>query len=122
MRLATVCLAAGIALATAACTSTPEGGGAQQSSAETTVATDELRTLLTGKTASFGDGTRAQYLADGRYVFHGGGVHRGRYSFRDNAVCVVFETGTQRCDRYVRRGDRYTLINASGRRYPVRIG
>lgn len=85
------------------------------------LSTAELRQLITGKTVSFSGGGRATYHADGRYVFRGGGTFEGRYRIANNQVCVDFPQGNRRCDRYVRRGNNYYLINFSGRRYRATI-
>ena len=107
---------AGLALLAAACTTTDVA-----TEADGQLTTEELRSLLTGRTVSFSSGGVAVYYADGRYEFRGDGISRGRYRFGNGLVCVQFIDGSGRCDRYERRGDGYVLINAQGRRFRATI-
>ena len=104
------------ALALAACTTT-----------QSDLTDSQLQSLLTGQTVTFEPSGQATYAANGRYTYTGpfngrNVVHRGRYYFASNQVCVNFDDGGRRCDRYVRRGDDYYLINARGSEFRARIG
>lgn len=82
----------------------------------------QLEALIVGKTATFGDGGRATYRTNGTYQFRAGSqVYRGKYTVGDGMVCVLFDNGRSRCDRYVKSGNGYVLINQSGGRFPAKI-
>lgn len=80
--------------------------------------------LLTGRTIEFYDGSKSRYGHDGTYGYtytDDGPVWRGRYTlFDESRVCVEFENGSARCDRFVRDGARVVLITTDGTRFPVR--
>lgn len=95
-----------------------------QSRSDTTLTTDELRQLLTGKTVVFSGGGHATYFSDGRYRFESPGnsrVSEGNYWFKDGYVCVDFYGANRRCDRYVKNGNEYNLINRRGRSFRAHI-
>lgn len=105
-----------MAIAVGACSTTTTVG-------ETQLTNAELRQLLVGKSAVLsgqGGGT-AIYSEDGSYEYRGRGTSRGTYTFRNDQVCVRFLTGQSRCDRYLRTGDGYVLVNRQGARFDVRI-
>jgi hypothetical protein len=56
------------------------------------------------------------YGADGKYTYKGGSP--GRYQVSDGRICVVFDSGQNRCDQILKDGDAYFLITAQGRRSP----
>lgn len=104
------------ALAVSACTTDAT------TTSEVRLDNNQLKTLLTGKTVMFSGGGVGQYATDGTYEFRGGGqVATGRYSFRNSQVCVAFVSGDSRCDTYVKRGNRYILINARGAEFRATI-
>ena len=80
--------------------------------------------LLTGQTVEFFDGSKSRYGADGRYGYtytDDGPVWAGSYTLHDESrVCVDFDNGSRRCDRFVRDGERVVLITDDGVRFPVR--
>ena len=119
MKLISYIAVAGLAVLLAACT-TP--GTDSDNDRLGVLHTDELRKLLTGQTVDFGGESQAIYFADGRYEYRNGRTWRGRYTFRNNQVCVQFTNGSSRCDRYERTRNGYVLINGVGARFPANIG
>lgn len=83
------------------------------------LSTNELRKLIVGKVISLDDGARITYGANGNYRYNGGSP--GKYTIGSGGkVCVRFTTGQRRCDRYVKRGGAYYLVNASGGEWKVK--
>jgi hypothetical protein len=72
----------------------------------------EILKIAVGHTVS----NAMYYGADGRYTYKGGSP--GRYQVSDGRICVVFDSGTTRCDQILKDGDAYFLITAQGRRSP----
>ncbi|MEM1236155.1 MAG: hypothetical protein AAGI10_04225 [Pseudomonadota bacterium] len=84
----------------------------------------EMRAEVVGSTHTFFDGGRSFFsLTDSySYTYPDGGIAYGRYELRENGVvCTFFNHGFERCDTYVRAGDRLVLINEDGTRFPVRL-
>lgn len=83
-----------------------------------------MRDLLSGQVIEFFDGSKSRYDADGGYGYtytDDGPVWTGRYEVFDGSrVCVDFDNGAARCDRFVRSGERVVLITSDGTRFPVR--
>jgi hypothetical protein len=84
-----------------------------------------LREAVFGHTHEFFDGGRSFFSISGdySYTFGGdrGGTAFGQYTLgEDGVVCMVFLTGAERCDMYVRGGGRLVLITQDGDRFPVR--
>lgn len=90
-------------------------------SADRNISSGELRTLISGKSVSFAGSGRATYNADGSYVYRGGGVFRGTWRVSSGKACVVFKSGARRCDRYVKNGSKYYLINSAGKKFRATI-
>ncbi|MGV6849752.1 MAG: hypothetical protein ACWA5A_15365 [Marinibacterium sp.] len=88
----------------------------------------ETRDLANRGDIVFYDDGRSRYFADGRYSYtysakNGGGTALGTYAIQDDgSVCVQYPNGFDRCDLYVRSGDRLVLITEDGTRFPVRPG
>lgn len=84
----------------------------------------DMADLLTGQIVEFFDGSKSRYDADGRYAYtytDDGPEWTGTYRLLDDSlVCVDFDNGSARCDRFVRDGDRVVLIIEDGTRFPVR--
>ena len=84
---------------------------------------DEISAAFVGRTASFGDGSHAQYGRDGSYAFtywDGRRTDRGTYLFSDGAVCIAFDPKGSRCDKImVNNIGNFTLVPESGRSFPV---
>ncbi len=111
---------AGLAVVVAACTTTPDTGS--NNGRLGVLNTNELRQLLVGQTVDFGGESQVTYFADGRYEYRDSRTWRGRYTFRNNQVCVQFTNGSSRCDRYERTRNGYVLINGRGARFPASVG
>lgn len=84
----------------------------------------EMIDLLSGQMVEFFDGSKSRYGADGRYAYtytDDGPSWTGTFRMEDDSVvCVDFDNGTSRCDRFVRAGERVVLIIEDGTRFPVR--
>ncbi len=91
---------------------------------DTVLSQTEMADLLTGQIVEFFDGSKSRYEANGRYVYtytDDGPEWTGTYSVADESlVCVDFDNGSARCDRFVRNGNRVVLIIENGTRFPVR--
>ena len=83
---------------------------------------DELDGLA-GQTLTFYDDGQAKFSAGGAYSFTyaSGDAAFGTYSIADDgSICIAYRNGFNRCDLYVRSGERLILIDEKGDRYPVR--
>ncbi|MEM6384848.1 MAG: hypothetical protein AAF718_01300 [Pseudomonadota bacterium] len=84
----------------------------------------QLEDLLSGYLVEFFDGSKSRYASDGTYAYtytDDGPAWTGAYRLLDDSlVCVDFDNGTARCDRFVMSGDRVVLIIENGTRFPVR--
>lgn len=81
----------------------------------------ELKAYISGKSIEFSDG-RATYKADGNYEYFvktNVTVARGKWSIKGDEVCVDFDDGGDRCDQYVKEGDKISLKNSKGTIVPV---
>lgn len=91
---------------------------------DTLLSRAEMLQLLSGHVVEFYDGSKSRYGADRAYAYtytDDGPAWTGTYTVDDDSlVCVVFDNGLKRCDRYVRDGDRVILIIDDGTRFPVR--
>lgn len=77
----------------------------------------ELATFVKGKSISFTGGGTANYHSDGSYVYRGAGrAYKGKWYLNGDMVCITFNNGNQRCDRYGKDGDTYFAINQRGER------
>jgi len=84
----------------------------------------EMRAEIVGSTHTFFDGGQSFFSVTDlyAYTYPDGGVAHGRYELRaDGMVCTFFNHGFERCDTYVRNGERLVLINEDGVRFPVRL-
>lgn len=88
-------------------------------------AAEELR-ALPGRAFVFFDDGEALFGENGAYSYtysatNGGGTAWGSYSIaQDGSVCIDYGSGRQRCDLYVRNGNRVIVLTQAGERYPVR--
>ena len=84
----------------------------------------EMGNLLRGQVIEFYDGSKSRYDRQGGYAYtytDDGPVWTGQFKVADGSeVCVAFDNGSHRCDRFVRDGDRVVLITEEGLRFPVR--
>ncbi len=91
---------------------------------DTVLDRSQMEELLTGRLVEFYDGSKSRYEANGRYAYtytDDGPEWVGTYSLSDDSlVCVDFDNGSARCDRFVRDGNRVVLIIEDGTRFPVR--
>ena len=84
---------------------------------------EEIQSQVEGQTLVFYDNGRSVFGADGgySYTYDGGGTAVGTYTVEgDGVICIDFENGWSRCDKYVRSGARMILLTAKGERYPIR--
>lgn len=93
-------------------------------SADRVLSAIELRDLLAGQSIEFFDGSKSRFETDGRYAYtytDDGPAWTGTYQLQDESlVCVDFDNGSRRCDRFVLNGERVVLIIEDGTRFPVR--
>lgn len=83
---------------------------------------EEVVERIVGDEVLFMDGGVASYGSDGRYAYtyEGGRAFVGDYQIEeDGAICVAFDEGQTRCDKYVLHGDRLVMLTENGRRFPV---
>ncbi|MEO0485354.1 MAG: hypothetical protein AAF092_05530 [Pseudomonadota bacterium] len=83
----------------------------------------DMQAQVVGTTHTFFDGGRSFFSItdDYSYTYPDGGIAYGRYELRGGGVvCTFFIHGFERCDTYVRSGDRLVLINGEGVRFPVK--
>jgi len=84
---------------------------------------DEVEALTAGRTIVFYDEGRSKYSAGGAYsyTYASGASAFGRYEIaEDGTVCIAYNNGFGRCDRYVETGDRIVLLTEDGLRFPIR--
>lgn len=95
-------------------------------SGDTPLTIREATDLTRDSTLVFYDDGQSKYSAGGSYSYtysatNGGGTAFGVYTIQaDGSICVTFRNGFDRCDLYVRSGDRLVLITQDGDRYPIR--
>lgn len=91
---------------------------------DTVLTAPELSAILSGQLVEFFDGSKSRYETDGRYAYtytDAGPEWTGLYRVEDGSrVCVDFDNGSERCDRFVKDGDRLVLVIENGTRFPVR--
>jgi len=81
---------------------------------------------LPGQVFRYYDDGESRFWANGAYAYtysaqNGGGTAWGSYLVaEDGSVCVTFTNGNNRCDLYVRDGNRTLLITEEGARFPMR--
>jgi len=84
------------------------------SAQEVPVPKAELQRLVIGRTISSG-GSVLTYGVNGSYTFNGG--NPGRYKIKNGKICVKFDSGRFRCDKIIKYGGRYFLIDRRGARF-----
>jgi len=83
----------------------------------------EVVEMTQGHLVEFFKGGQSRYSAGGAYsyTYQGGGTAFGQYEIGpDGVICIVFNNGRDRCDRFVRSHGRLVMITQSGDRYPIR--
>ncbi|MFK7836040.1 MAG: hypothetical protein AB8B60_07460 [Sulfitobacter sp.] len=71
----------------------------------------------------FYEGGQSRYDPDGAYsyTYQSGGTAFGAFEVGpDGVICIQFQNGRGRCDRFVRSHGRIVMITQSGDRYPIR--
>lgn len=71
----------------------------------------------------FYEGGQSRYSAGGAYsyTYQGGGTAYGAYEIGpDGVICILFQNGRDRCDKFVRSHGRLVMITQSGDRFPIR--
>ncbi len=106
----------GVVIAAASISFWSVGAFAQQP-----LSSDEITTLVTGKSLAIGDSGVASYRSDSTYDFATtqGGNFRGKWKVQGDSVCVTFDTGRSRCDQFLKEANTIYLKNASGTKYRV---
>jgi hypothetical protein len=85
----------------------------------TPMSRSEIQSLVYGKTVSAGT-SRLTFDRDGRYQFtFGNGVKggAGRYRIEEGRICVDFDSGRSRCDRYMKQDGQLYLVDQAGAGY-----
>lgn len=83
----------------------------------------ELSQTVVGQTLTFYDGGQSRFSATGQYsyTYDGGGASLGRYEVMpEGIICVEFENGWARCDKFVRSETHIVLLTEKGDRFPIR--
>lgn len=84
---------------------------------------EEVEALTAGRTIVFYDDGRSKYSVGGAYsyTYASGESAFGQYAVEDDGtVCIRYNNGFTRCDRYVQSGDRIVLLTEDGLRFPIR--
>ncbi|NNE51498.1 MAG: hypothetical protein HKN30_03750 [Sulfitobacter sp.] len=84
---------------------------------------DEVSALTQRDVVEFYEGGQSRYAADGRYnyTYQSGGTAFGDYEIgSDGVICIAFDNGRDRCDRFVHSHGRIVMITEGGDRYPIR--
>ncbi|WP_274627679.1 hypothetical protein [Arvimicrobium flavum] len=86
-----------------------------------TLSGGELQDLIVGKSLRYSHyGAVSTFFADRRYAYRDYEVRDGgTYSITGDTVCIMFEDGGRRCDRYARIGSDYYRIEEGGRQTKV---
>lgn len=86
-----------------------------------TLSGSELRTFLVGKSLRYNYyGAVSTFFTDGRYGYRDYEVRDGgTYAISGDTVCIDFEDGGRRCDRYAMIGQDYFRIEEGGRQTKV---
>lgn len=91
---------------------------------DTVLSRDEVQELTLGQTITFYDDGQSKYSAAGdySYTYASGESAFGKYMIQeDGTVCIAYQNGFGRCDRYVQsESGRIVLLTESGLRFPIR--
>lgn len=83
----------------------------------------EVDDLTSGQTLTFYDNGQSRFSAGGAYsyTYEGGRSAYGQYTVGpDGTVCIAFQNGFDRCDRYVKSDGRIVMLTQKGERFPLR--
>ncbi len=84
---------------------------------------DEVQALTAQHVVEFYEGGKSRYSVGGSYsyTYQGGGTAFGKFEIGpDGLVCIQFNNGRGRCDRFVRSHGRTVMITETGDRFPIR--
>jgi hypothetical protein len=84
---------------------------------------EEVMALTQREVVTFYEGGQSRYDADGAYSYtysSGSSAHGDFEVGTDGVICILFDNGFDRCDRFVRSHGRIVMITESGDRYPIR--
>ncbi len=81
-----------------------------------TLSGEALRGFIVGRALRYNHyGAVSTFYADGRYGYRDYEVRdAGTYAISGDAVCITFEDGGRRCDRYAQIGSDYYRIEEGG--------
>lgn len=90
-------------------------------SAVPTLSGSELQAFIVGKSLRYNYyGAVSTFFADGRYGYRDYEVRDGgSYSISGDTVCILFQDGGRRCDKYALIGPDYFRIEEGGRQTKV---
>lgn len=84
---------------------------------------DEVVEMTSGPVVEFYEGGQSRYSVGGAYsyTYQGGGTAFGQFEVGpDGVICIIFNNGRGRCDRFVRSHGRVVMITETGDRFPIR--
>jgi hypothetical protein len=89
-----------------------------------TLATEaEIKGAFTGKQIAWGTDGIADYKSNGNYEYYStssGQTSRGKYTITDGQICVDFST-RKRCDKIMKDGNGFYMVNSQGTQYRAKI-
>lgn len=102
-------------------TLTVETEATEKAPAVPTLSGAALQSFIVGKSLRYNYyGAVSTFFADGRYGYRDYEVRDGgSYSISGDTVCIIFEDGGRRCDRYALIGPDYYRIEEGGRQTKV---
>ncbi len=92
-------------------------------SGEVALKGSELERAVVGQPIVFFDNGESRYSAGGSYsytYFEGQTAYGSFELMPDGRVCVAFQNGFSRCDKFVQNERGLVLLTDDGERYPVR--
>ena len=113
--------AALLVLLLAGCQSTTSALEQRPESTVPTLKGPELQSLIVGKSLRYNHyGAVSSFLADGRYAYRDYEVRdEGTYAIAGDTVCIMFDDGGKRCDKYAQIGPDYYRIEEGGRQTKI---
>lgn len=108
-------------LVLAGCQATPKQVMEPRKPSIPTLSGAELQALIVGKSLRYNYyGAASTFFADGRYGYRDYEVRdRGTYTISGDAVCITFEDGGRRCDKYALIGQDHYRIEEGGRQTKI---
>ncbi len=83
----------------------------------------EIASRVVGHTLVFYDDGESKFSAGGSYsyTYRGGGTAFGTFEVgADGMICISYQNGWSRCDKYILNGERLVLLTEEGDRFPIR--